>query len=85
MTEFDIVGFFDNCNHHRLLREVAEVIDDTKVTGLVRRWLRAGVLTEAASKLVNVPGVHAKEERPLGAPPSELMNPARVRAVGSNA
>jgi RNA-directed DNA polymerase len=47
VAEFDIVGFFDNLNHHRLLREVAKVIDDPEVIGLVRRWLRAGVLTEA--------------------------------------
>ena len=46
VAEFDIVGFFDNLNHARLLREVAKVIDDPEVIGLVRRWLRAGVLTE---------------------------------------
>jgi RNA-directed DNA polymerase len=46
VAEFDIVGFFDNLNHQRLLREVAKVIDDPEVIGLIRRWLRAGVLTE---------------------------------------
>ena len=46
VAEFDIEGFFDNLNHHRLLREVAKVIDDPEVIGLIRRWLRAGVLTE---------------------------------------
>jgi group II intron reverse transcriptase/maturase len=45
------VGFFDNLNHHRLLREVAKVVDDVEVLGLVRRWLRAGVLTEAGLQL----------------------------------
>lgn len=47
VAEFDIVGFFDNLNHQRLLREVGKVIDDPEVIGLIRRWLRAGVLTEA--------------------------------------
>lgn len=46
VAEFDIVGFFDNLNHARLLREVAKVIEDPEVIGLIRRWLRAGVLTE---------------------------------------
>lgn len=47
VAEFDIVGFFDNLRHARLLREVAKVVDDPEVIGLVRRWLTAGVLTEA--------------------------------------
>ena len=46
VAEFDIVGFFDNLNHNRLLREVGKVVDDPEVLGLVRRWLRAGVLTD---------------------------------------
>jgi RNA-directed DNA polymerase len=45
VAEFDIVGFFDNLRHPRLLREVAKEIDDPEVIGLVRRWLKAGVLT----------------------------------------
>jgi RNA-directed DNA polymerase len=47
VAEFDIVGFFDNLRHARLLREVAKVVDDVEVIGLIRRWLQAGVLTEA--------------------------------------
>lgn len=47
VAEFDIVGFFDNLRHARLLREVAKVVDDVEVIGLIRRWLTAGVLTEA--------------------------------------
>ncbi|HET6752615.1 MAG TPA: group II intron reverse transcriptase/maturase [Jiangellaceae bacterium] len=46
VAEFDIVGFFDNLRHPRLLREVAKVIDDPEVLGLIRRWLKAGVVTE---------------------------------------
>lgn len=46
VAEFDIVGFFDHLRHSRLLREVAKEVDDPEVIGLVRRWLRAGVLTD---------------------------------------
>jgi RNA-directed DNA polymerase len=46
VAEFDISGFFDNLSHKRLLREVAKVIEDPEVIGLVRRWLKAGVLTD---------------------------------------
>jgi RNA-directed DNA polymerase len=45
-AEFDIEGFFNNLRHNRLLREVAKVVDDVEVIGLIRRWLKAGVLTE---------------------------------------
>ena len=64
VAEFDIVGFFDHLNHRRLLREVAKVIDDPEVIGLVRRWLSAGVLTEA--------GVQA---RPAGTPQGGVISP----------
>lgn len=47
VAEFDIMGFFDHLRHPRLLREVAKEVDDPEVIGLVRRWLKAGVLTEA--------------------------------------
>lgn len=45
-AEFDIEGFFTNLRHPRLLREVAKVVDDVEVIGLIRRWLKAGVLTD---------------------------------------
>ena len=47
VAEFDIEGFFDNLRHQRLLREVGKVVDDPEVIGLIRRWLGAGVLSEA--------------------------------------
>lgn len=46
VAEFDIEGFFDNLSHARLLRCFAKVVDDPEVVGLVRRWLKAGVVTE---------------------------------------
>ncbi len=46
VAEFDIEGFFDHLHHPRLLREVAKEVDDPEVIGLIRRWLKAGVLTD---------------------------------------
>ncbi len=46
VAEFDIEGFFDNLSHQRLLRCFAKVVADPEVVGLVRRWLKAGVVTE---------------------------------------
>jgi group II intron reverse transcriptase/maturase len=46
VAEFDIEGFFDALHHKRLLREVAKVVEDPEVLGLIRRWCRAGVLID---------------------------------------
>lgn len=64
VAEFDIVGFFDNLRHARLLREVAKVVDDVEVIGLIRRWLQAGVLTEAGL-----------EARQAGTPQGGVISP----------
>lgn len=64
VAEFDIVGFFDNLRHPRLLREVAKGIDDPEVIGLIRRWLKAGVLTET--------GLRARE---AGTPQGGVISP----------
>jgi RNA-directed DNA polymerase len=64
VAEFDIVGFFDNLRHPRLLREVAKEIGDVEVIGLIRRWLTAGVLTER--------GV---ESRSTGTPQGGVISP----------
>lgn len=64
VAEFDVVGFFDNLRHPRLLREVAKVIDDPEVLGLIRRWLKAGVLTETGP-----------EAREAGTPQGGVISP----------
>lgn len=64
VAEFDIVGFFDNLNHNRLLREVGKQIDDPEVLGLIRRWLRAGVLTDTGL-----------EARQAGTPQGGVISP----------
>lgn len=42
--EADIRGFFDHLDHDWLLRMLAERIDDRAFLGLIRKWLKAGVV-----------------------------------------
>jgi RNA-directed DNA polymerase len=44
VVEADIKGFFDNINHDWLLRMLEERIDDQAFLGLIRKWLKAGIL-----------------------------------------
>jgi RNA-directed DNA polymerase len=46
VAEFDIEGFFDNLSHARLVRWFGKFVDDPEVVGLVRRWLKAGVMKD---------------------------------------
>ena len=44
VVEADIQGFFGNMDHDWLLRMLEERIDDRAFLGLIRKWLKAGVL-----------------------------------------
>jgi group II intron reverse transcriptase/maturase len=44
IVEADIRGYFDNIDHHILLDMLSLRIDDRVFMGLIRKWLRAGVL-----------------------------------------
>ena len=44
VVEADIKGFFDNIDHERLLKMLAERIDDKALLQLIGKWLKAGVL-----------------------------------------
>jgi group II intron reverse transcriptase/maturase len=44
VVEADIKGFFDHMDHDWLLRMLSERIDDAAFLGLIRKWLKAGVL-----------------------------------------
>ena len=46
VVEADIKGFFDNIDHDWLLRMIEQRIDDRAFTGLIRKWLKAGILIE---------------------------------------
>lgn len=44
VVEADIQGFFDHIDHDQLLAILTERIDDRPFLGLIRRWLKAGIL-----------------------------------------
>ncbi len=44
IVEADIKGFFDNIDHDWLMRMLEQRIDDRAFLGLIRKWLKAGVL-----------------------------------------
>ena len=46
IVEADIRGFFDNIGQEWMLRMLAERINDGALLGLIRKWLRAGILEE---------------------------------------
>ena len=50
MFEADITACFDEINHQALLDRVRRRISDKKVLGLVKAFLKAGVLTEDGLK-----------------------------------
>lgn len=46
IIEGDIKGCFDNINHHHLMDRLRTRVADRRVTGLVRQFLKAGILAE---------------------------------------
>lgn len=44
IVEADIKGFFDSIDHDWLLRMLEQRVDDQAFLGLIRKWLKAGVL-----------------------------------------
>ena len=44
LVDADIKGFFDTIDHEWLIRMLEQRIDDKAFIGLIRKWLRAGVL-----------------------------------------
>jgi group II intron reverse transcriptase/maturase len=47
VVEADIKGFFDHVDHDWLQRMLEQRVDDKAFIGLIRKWLKAGVLEEA--------------------------------------
>jgi len=52
----DIKGFFDNIYHEWLLRMLEQRIDDKVFLGLIRKWLKAGILEEDGGIIMPVTG-----------------------------
>ena len=46
VVDADISGFFDNMNHDWMIRMLNERINDQAFTGLILKWLKAGVLED---------------------------------------
>lgn len=44
IVEADIKGFFDNIDHEWLLKMLKQRVDDEAFIGLIRKWLKAGIL-----------------------------------------
>jgi RNA-directed DNA polymerase len=56
VVEADSTGFFDTMDHEWLVRMLAERIDDRAFLGLIRKWLRAGILDTTGAILHPVTG-----------------------------
>lgn len=46
VVEADIKGFFDNIDHHWMIKMLEERIDDKPFLWLIGKWLKAGILEE---------------------------------------
>jgi group II intron reverse transcriptase/maturase len=46
IVDADIKGFFDNIDHDWMLRMLEHRINDAALLGLIRKWLKAGILEE---------------------------------------
>jgi RNA-directed DNA polymerase len=44
--EFDIKGYFDNINHHKMMEILSEKIDDDRFLALIRKMLKAGYMED---------------------------------------
>lgn len=56
IVEADIKGFFDNLDHDWLLRMLEQRVNDQAFVGLIRKWLKAGILEETGQVLHPVTG-----------------------------
>ena len=56
IVDADIKGFFDNMDHEWLMKMLKQRIEDRKLLGLIRKWLKAGILEEDGQVIYPVTG-----------------------------
>jgi group II intron reverse transcriptase/maturase len=56
IIDADIKGFFDNIDHAWLMRMLEQRINDRAFLGLIRKWLKAGILEEDGRVMYPVTG-----------------------------
>ncbi len=56
IIDADIKGFFDKIDHDWLMRMLEQRIDDRAFLGLIRKWLKAGILEEDGRVIYPVTG-----------------------------
>ncbi len=67
VVDMDLAQFFDEVNHEKLMAKVGRKVKDWRVKNLIRRYLRAGVLSGG---VVSVPA----KGTPQGGPLSPLLS-----------
>jgi len=75
VVEADIKGFFNHIDHNKLLKMLAQRIDDRRFLGLIKKWLKAGILEEDKS-------IHYPEE---GTPQGGSISPILANIYLHNA
>ena len=56
IVDADIKGFFDHIDHDWLMKMLEQRIDDRRFLGLIRKWLKAGILEEDRKIIYPVTG-----------------------------
>jgi RNA-directed DNA polymerase len=75
LVEADVQGFFDHLDHDKLLEMLSLRIDDGAFVGLIRKWLKAGILEPAGHV------VHPDSGTPQGGMVSPVLANAYLHYV----
>ncbi len=67
VVDIDLAKFFDRVNHDLLMARVARRVGDTRVLGLIRRFLQAGLMRDGLAQ-------PRREGTPQGGPLSPLLS-----------
>ena len=67
VVDIDLTKFFDRVNHDLLMARVARQVEDTRVLGLIRRFLQAGLMREGVTQ-------PRTQGTPQGGPLSPLLS-----------